>query len=99
MSTPKRQRAQLDVLGLVLGLAIILVAVGTIVGGLACAFGDTYTVGEWVHDIALLVLGLGAVAIAARPVPLWQSYSHTSVASPSEAWPPRPPDPAAPHTE
>lgn len=91
MSTPKRRTMAVDALGLVLVLAVVLAVLGTVVGGLACAFGDTYSVGSYVHDLALLVLGLGAVAIAARPVPLWQSYSHTHVGSATEAWPPKPP--------
>jgi uncharacterized membrane protein YidH (DUF202 family) len=53
-------------------LALALVVGGTVLGGLAVAFGESYTTGQYVHDLALFVLGLGAIVFAS-------TYAHHSL--------------------
>jgi hypothetical protein len=47
-------------------LAISLAVIGAIVGAFAVAFADDYGIGDYTHDLALFVIGLGAVTFAAN---------------------------------
>jgi hypothetical protein len=49
--------------GLVAALALAIAALAVIVGGLAVLLSG-YTAGQYAHDLALLVLGLAALAFA-----------------------------------
>lgn len=58
-----------DPVRLASALGIVLAFLASVLGGLSVAFGDTYTVDSYVHDLALLVLGLGAISFAANRQP------------------------------
>lgn len=47
-------------------LAITLTIIGAIAGAFAVAFAEHYRIGDYTHDLALFVIGLGAVTFAAN---------------------------------
>jgi hypothetical protein len=47
-------------------LAITLTVIGAIAGAFAVAFAEHYRIGDYTHDLALFVIGLGAVTFAAN---------------------------------
>jgi hypothetical protein len=85
--TPRRRWSDSDPLRAAYWLTLATALIVILGGGLCAAWSPHYNFGAWMHDLVLLVLGIGVVTFAISRQPLISTTTHVS--SPTEAFPPR----------